>query len=452
MKEKSKLEMVLEYLVNEDEDKARDLLHQVFVEKARAIHDELMAEDEDEVLEGNFDPRVAEDEIEYEEMYSDSNLGEMGDDDEENMAPEGGDMAADDLEDEMMGDDGDMDLGDEGMNGDFEDMSVDDKIDDLQVKLEMLKGEFEELQGTEEVEHGEDFSGDGEIGLTGDEETEEGYYEAKEEEVDEDDEEVDEDKEEAVDEDDEELDEMENYTDEQYSANKKQLATDVTGQNKVGNDPRKVQETAPNDQGDASKAQGATTDLGAQKGKPMSTDATHPTGAGEGNQGDSDDADEGANDSSEAGWPGKAMSTESVNLDDIFDELDESVLDELESVNVKMGGEQGGGKYAGTEYNPNSNLTQRKVGDRQAGERRLTSVQSEHGGFDKEDNPTVKDIKHGARKGNVRKRSTDGLEHKEKAGDKSAMLNSDDGFGKPQVVSPIGSKGTRGNDGPVDKG
>ena len=37
-----KLEQVLEYLVNEENDKATDLLHEVFVEKAKTIHSELV--------------------------------------------------------------------------------------------------------------------------------------------------------------------------------------------------------------------------------------------------------------------------------------------------------------------------------------------------------------------------------------------------------------------------
>jgi hypothetical protein len=38
----SKLEQVLEYLVNGEQDKAETLLHDVIVEKARGIHEELV--------------------------------------------------------------------------------------------------------------------------------------------------------------------------------------------------------------------------------------------------------------------------------------------------------------------------------------------------------------------------------------------------------------------------
>jgi hypothetical protein len=43
---RNKLEQVLEYLVAGDESKAKDLLHQVFIEKARQIHEELISAEE----------------------------------------------------------------------------------------------------------------------------------------------------------------------------------------------------------------------------------------------------------------------------------------------------------------------------------------------------------------------------------------------------------------------
>ena len=59
---KQKLEQVLEYLINEEEEKARDLLHTVFVEKARSIHESLI-EDEDEDIEEALEDDTAEEEV-----------------------------------------------------------------------------------------------------------------------------------------------------------------------------------------------------------------------------------------------------------------------------------------------------------------------------------------------------------------------------------------------------
>ena len=47
----SKMEQVLEYLVNGESDKAEALLHDVIVEKARSIHEELVNTTEEAVTE-----------------------------------------------------------------------------------------------------------------------------------------------------------------------------------------------------------------------------------------------------------------------------------------------------------------------------------------------------------------------------------------------------------------
>jgi hypothetical protein len=55
MAKKNKLEQVLEHLVAGNEAKAKDLLHQVFIEKARAIHESLIGEDNDDETFGGDD-------------------------------------------------------------------------------------------------------------------------------------------------------------------------------------------------------------------------------------------------------------------------------------------------------------------------------------------------------------------------------------------------------------
>ena len=49
MSTREKLQKVLEFLINEEEDQARDLLHTVFVEKAREVHESLIESDDEEV-------------------------------------------------------------------------------------------------------------------------------------------------------------------------------------------------------------------------------------------------------------------------------------------------------------------------------------------------------------------------------------------------------------------
>ena len=44
---KQKLEKVLELMINEENDKASELLHDIFVEKARKIYADMIKEDQD---------------------------------------------------------------------------------------------------------------------------------------------------------------------------------------------------------------------------------------------------------------------------------------------------------------------------------------------------------------------------------------------------------------------
>lgn len=132
----TKLEKVLELLINENEKEASALLHEWFVEKAREVHNQLI-EEEDSVLEDE-----AGDEMAAETFY------------EEGEDEEGEDMDMDDAEMEV-----DADLGDEeGMDGEEGDemgdepVELDDRMDDLEAELAELKAEFEKLMGDEEGE------------------------------------------------------------------------------------------------------------------------------------------------------------------------------------------------------------------------------------------------------------------------------------------------------------
>ena len=75
----NKFEQLIEYVINDDEAKARELFHDIVVEKSRAIYEEMMAADEE--LE-----EAADEELEEVEM-------EEGMD--PNMEGMGGDMAED---------------------------------------------------------------------------------------------------------------------------------------------------------------------------------------------------------------------------------------------------------------------------------------------------------------------------------------------------------------------
>lgn len=152
----SKLLKVMDYLINEQEDKARALLHQIFIEKARAINEDLMSED-DEVIGGDeglglgHEIEHDKDEIESEEHYGDGTMEDVDVDDSV-------DDLSDDLEDEDLEDeDGEMDGEDDkdefndedSMGGDEHEGSEEERISDLEQAIEDLKAEFEALKGEE---------------------------------------------------------------------------------------------------------------------------------------------------------------------------------------------------------------------------------------------------------------------------------------------------------------
>lgn len=161
---KTKLEKVLEHLLNNQEGQAKALLHQIFIEKARSIHEDLMTQeeegdefgmggsgsDEDDFLGAtkHRDSGISqdEDEIEFEEVMSEED-DEMADDD---MADVVDDEAGDDMDmggedDTDMGAEDDMDMG--GEAGEMQGMEK--GIDALSKALEDLQAEFDRLQGHE---------------------------------------------------------------------------------------------------------------------------------------------------------------------------------------------------------------------------------------------------------------------------------------------------------------
>jgi hypothetical protein len=149
MSTRDKLEQVLEMLVNEENDKASELLHDVFVEKAKNIYAELVEADEsveEDVTEdfgGDPEQDLADDisadgeEIEAEEMFSEEDM-----DDEE---------AEDDLAADM-----DVDAeGEEAEGGDIDAamMNVEDALDELKAAFaDMMGGEGDEEEGEEAEE------------------------------------------------------------------------------------------------------------------------------------------------------------------------------------------------------------------------------------------------------------------------------------------------------------
>ena len=125
---------MLEHLINEDEQKAKELFHDIVVAKSREMYETLISEDFEEMP-------AEEPEMEASDEFSgddatDDMMGDIEGGDEE-----GGDMGGDDVS--LSG--GDVD-------------ELQDRVVDLEDALDALRDEFESLMGGEEG--GDDMGGD----------------------------------------------------------------------------------------------------------------------------------------------------------------------------------------------------------------------------------------------------------------------------------------------------
>ena len=187
----SKFEQLLDYLVNEEQEKANELFHEIVVEKSRDIYESLIAEEEDEEDEEAMDESSEEDEedesmeegYEEEDETIESMFGEEDDAEDDEFPVQD---KTDDFEDDVV----DHEFGD-GDDGDMEAPADKGDIKDLEDALEELKAEFQALMAgeKEEPEHADMFGGDDSEEAGDEEGKDEGYaFEASDDEEDEEDE------------------------------------------------------------------------------------------------------------------------------------------------------------------------------------------------------------------------------------------------------------------------
>ena len=190
----NKYEQLIEHIINDDEAKARELFHQIVVEKSREIYESLMDEEyTEEDIHGDGNP--VEDLVG--EIQSDETMQSEGDDEEPDMGDE--EFGTDD----DMGNMDSMDMGDGEGEGDLE-----QKVMDLESELEALKAEFEQLMGGDDSsdDMGDMDMGDMDMDMGSDDDKEMPMAEAQHDDEDEDDdEEMTESKEDEDEEDDEEM-------------------------------------------------------------------------------------------------------------------------------------------------------------------------------------------------------------------------------------------------------
>jgi hypothetical protein len=149
----NKFEQLIEYVINDDTQKAQELFHEIVVEKSRQIYEDIMSEEEideaeegEDLEEGDMGGDAADDlidDVEAEEQ------------DDMNMEAEGDD----DMEMDVDGGDGMDDMGGDDMGGSDEAATKDD-IMNLEDKLDQLMAEFEDLMGGDDMGDGDGFGPD----------------------------------------------------------------------------------------------------------------------------------------------------------------------------------------------------------------------------------------------------------------------------------------------------
>lgn len=151
----NKYEQLIEFILNEQEEKASALFHEIVVETSRGIYENLIDEDDLSEVGGN----------QVDDLVDEVTMDEQGMSEEEELDIDVGDDMGDDGlgMDDMGGDDHHADVGgDEGLE---------DRVMDLEDALDELKSEFDALMGDQGGEQG----GEEEFEIGGDEGGEEEF-------------------------------------------------------------------------------------------------------------------------------------------------------------------------------------------------------------------------------------------------------------------------------------
>jgi hypothetical protein len=162
----SKFEQLIEYVINDEEAKAKELFHDIVVEKSREIYENLMNEEDEEELDEAAEEELDESE---EEELDESEEEEL----DENFGGDASDELINDVETEESGMQEDEAEFDDEAEEDGEDLThdieadhdagegdIEDRVVDLEDKLDELMAEFESLMGGDEGGIESDLAGE----------------------------------------------------------------------------------------------------------------------------------------------------------------------------------------------------------------------------------------------------------------------------------------------------
>lgn len=160
----NKFEQLIEYVINDEEQKARALFHDIVVGKSREIYEDLMAEEAEEDLDEAEDEDLDEGQEEVDEGMGGDAADDLIDD---VQAEEQDDMSMESEHDDMG--EGSMYEGDDEDDKDHHDDvggedKLEDRVMDLEDKLDELMAEFEGLMSGDGMDNdmgdGDDFGSD----------------------------------------------------------------------------------------------------------------------------------------------------------------------------------------------------------------------------------------------------------------------------------------------------
>ncbi len=149
----NKFEQLIEFVINDEENKAKELFHEIVVEKSRQIYENLMkdTEVEEAALGGDSADALIDD------VTADETGISMEDDEKHDNEPA---MNGDDVEDMDSNDVEDMDMDSNAADAAMEPAELEDRVVDLEDKLDELMAEFESMMNDGEESNENDVEVD----------------------------------------------------------------------------------------------------------------------------------------------------------------------------------------------------------------------------------------------------------------------------------------------------
>lgn len=184
----TKFEQLLDYLVNEEMDKANELFHEIVVEKSRDIYQNLINEEEDE--EEDMDESMHDEEVD--ESMDDEDMDESMHDEEEledSYSVDMDEVEGDDTDDMMGSDDNSGPIGGDETDDMLSDVESDSTADELYAEIDRVmdmlsdfKDKVDDLAGSKDDTVSLDTDDEDDFAVNDDEEEEEEDEEEKDEE------------------------------------------------------------------------------------------------------------------------------------------------------------------------------------------------------------------------------------------------------------------------------